>query len=131
MEELEGGSWTQYQKLVLKLLEQHDEKLDTLRIQLSESKGDSGSIRESISSMKQDIDILLNLVRDGSPGVASILTRIDHLEGGLSNLKSNDEQKKKDVKEIQNYRRALFISVMGILATVIWSLVQRFYLEGK
>ena len=127
----ENGSWTQYQKLVLKLLEQHDEKLEALRKQLATSVNDRVVITENINSMKEDITFLLGLIRDGSIGVTPILTKIDHIETELKTLKEQEANRAKEINDIKSYKRALFLSILGILASVGWDILQRLVLAGK
>lgn len=121
--ENESGSWTQYQKLVLRLLEQHDEKLEELRVKLSDSKQDRVYLKESLSSMKEDIVILFQLVRDGTPHVSSTLSRVDHLEADVKDFKDKEVVREKEKSDLQSYKRALFIAIIGVMASTGWEIL--------
>jgi hypothetical protein len=131
MPEADNGSWTQYQKLVLKLLEQHDEKLETLRKQLADSASDKAVISENITSMKEDIDCLLGLIRDGSMGSIPIITRVASIEADLYTLKQENLAKAKETIGLIAYKRALFVSIMGIIAAVGWDIIRMIFMAGK
>lgn len=121
----EGGSWAEYQKLVLKLLEQHDEKLEELSLKLINADSDHALHRETIESLKKDTSFLLGLVRDGLSGSESIIQRINALEKELANLKRMEQKVERDTLDARAYKRALSISILGICASVIWDIVSK------
>jgi hypothetical protein len=127
-----GGTWTQYQKLVLKLLEQHDEKLESLRRQLADSEHDKTILEENFNSLKQDVDFLLTIVRDGSSGSISLLSRLESIDYEIRALKKCEEDRnstqKSDKDNLVAWKRALFIAIMGILLNIGWGLVQTIYI---
>ena len=131
MSDTENGTWNQYQKLVLKLLEQHDEKLEALRKQLSDTASDKAVIYENINSLKEDVDFLLGVIRDGSAGITPVITRMDHIESEIKILKEVEIKRADELKSLKDYTRALFISIVGILASVAWSILEKFILVGK
>lgn len=131
MSDTENGTWNQYQKLVLKLLEQHDEKLEALRKQLSDTASDKAVIYENINSLKEDVDFLLGVIRDGSAGITPVITRMDHIESEIKILKEVEIKRADELKSLKDYKRALFISIVGILASVAWSILEKFILIGK
>lgn len=120
----ESGTWAQYQKLVLKLLEQHDEKLEALRKQYSEIDSEKAADKKYISSLKGDVDLLLTLIRDGTSNVRPLLSRLENIERELKVLQDLEVTKSKELNDIRGYKRALFISIMGILATIGWDILQ-------
>jgi hypothetical protein len=125
----DNGSLTQYHKLILQLLEQHDQKLDDLRNQIADTGDKRAVILEQISSMKNDITILFGLIRDGSLGVTPVLTRIDHLETSIKSILEVEQNKVKTKNDTLNYRRALFISLLATAATIAWSIFQAVILK--
>lgn len=128
-----SGTWTQYQKLVLKLLEQHDEKLEALRQQLADSVNDRAAISENITSLKVDINFLLALVRDGSAGSVSILSRLDAFDHDIKALKQGEADRtvaqNTEANNIMAWKRALFIAIIGILLNVGWDVIQTLFIR--
>jgi hypothetical protein len=126
MSETGNGTWNQYQKLVLHILEQHDEKLEALRKQLSETASDKVVISENINSLKEDVNFLLGVIRDGATmGITPILTRVDTIEGDIRSLKDLEAKRADEHKSLKDYKRALFISILGILASIGWSIIEK------
>lgn len=129
-----NGTWAEYQKLVLKLLEQHDEKLEALRQQLANSRNDEATLVENINSLKSDVHFLLGVVRDGAAGSVSLLSRLEAIDHDIKALKQVEADriltKKDDDTNIVAWKRALFIAIMGILLNIGWGVIQTIYL-GK
>lgn len=121
----EGGSWAEYQKLVLKLLEQHDEKLEELSSKLANADSDHALLKETIESLKKDTAFLLGLVRDGLTGSESIIQRINALERDQAIFKKMEQKVERDTLDARAYKRALSISILGIFASVIWDIVTK------
>lgn len=131
------GTWAQYQKLVLKLLEQHDEKIESLSKQLAEAASNSGAnssvVKEKISSLREDVTMLLELVREGNSSKPSILTRIDRLDKNIttlnkdvSDLQSHNAEERLEKKDLLGFKRTVLVTIIGVLCTVAWNLIQYF-----
>jgi len=120
-----NGSWSQYQKLVLNLLEQHDERLEQLRERLAEGSGANKALTNTVNALKKDIDTLKAIVRDGSAGSPPILTRLNRLEGVIHNMEEDAREKADRLLKLQAYRWTLFVTLLGITATILWNLFER------
>lgn len=123
---MENGTWTQYQKLVLKLLEQHDEKLEILVNQLREDEADRAGIHNSIDSLKEDLDKvekLLSSLEESSSKQQRQLERLEH-EANLSRLHQKEQADEK--KELKKYKQGFLVAIAGSAITVIWEIAKHF-----
>jgi septal ring factor EnvC (AmiA/AmiB activator) len=122
----ETGSWASYQKLVLKLLEQHDEKLEQLSKQLNESDTDRARIHISILALKEDMELLKGVIRESSAISAPFATRLDRLEIRVNDLLKLEGNKQKESNETRNYRRGIIAAIVGSSLSIIWSIIEVF-----
>ncbi len=127
----EAGSWAQYQKLVLKLLEQHDEKLEELFKQLKEADSDRATIHVSLASLKEDTELLMSLIRDHekSSGHGQTIMRLEKLELKVQELSNAETLRTEESKEVQKYKRGMFTAVAGTIIAVGWDLIQHFFFK--
>lgn len=125
----EHDGWSQYQKLVLKLLEQHEEKLEDLREQCASNDIGRTTISLQVISLLNDVADLSVLLKDGSPGVIPIITKIDHIDQRISNLEETEVSKKKEIENMISHRRALLVASISIFAAVVGELIQKFWIK--
>lgn len=122
----ESGSWTQYQKLVLRLLEEHDKKLEALQEQINSSSQEKTVIAENIKVLKDEVNLLLDLVRDGSVSAPAILSRIDSIENQVQALKQIEVDRKAELTSLKTWKRSMIIAVTGVVLSVGWDIIQYF-----
>lgn len=122
-------SWAQYQKLVLKLLEQHDEKLAELQSKIIEGHENSITVINDINSLKEDVEALTALIKEGSANTVLLLSRVDKMELSINKLEITEAERKESSKALVNFKRGLVIAVAGTAITVLWEIIQ--YFIGK
>ena len=125
----EGGSWARYQELVLRLLEQHDEKLEELTKQLSDSQSDRLAIRSLIENLQRDSAALRILVKEGTLNHPPLVDRVDSLEKKIDKLIEEEAKRTTATKENAGFKKGVFIAVAGTILTITWEIVKFFFIH--
>ena len=131
MAEQDEGSWLQYSKVVLKLLEQHEQQIDILETRLSAAERDRAIILEHISSLKETSSQIYGILRDGTAGSPSVLSKLQSLESQIASLREGDSERKKRDKEITAYKVSILISIGLFALSALWDFVQKVIMAGK
>lgn len=128
----ESGSWAQYQKLVLKLLEQHDEKLEELSKKLAEDSGDHSQLTASLDNIKSEVSLLINIVRDGNTTSTPLVTRVNDIETIVKDMKLKmdeaEQAKKEHAKEAKTLKRSFFIAAAVFVLNLGWDVIKFFFM---
>lgn len=118
-----NGSWSQYQKLVLKLLEQHDSKLEELQTRISVSGEDRAVLARDITDLKENVLILQQLVRDGAKSTPSLIARVSHLEIDVEDLQKSEDLRLVKEKEYIAFKRGLIVSLIIASSSIIVNII--------
>lgn len=118
-----NGSWSQYQKLVLKLLEQHDSKLEELQTRISVSGEDRAVLARDITDLKENVLILQQLVRDGAKATPSLIARVSHLEIDVEDLQKSEDLRLVKEKEYIAFKRGLIVSLIIASSSIIVNII--------
>lgn len=108
----EEPKWSQYQLMVLRLLEEHDDKLNLLP--------ETNAKVESLSKHVENLDLIIRGGVDGH----SILTRLESLENTVKSASSLEKEAKTD----KYSRTAIVVSVVSLavmLASVVIDVILR------
>ena len=133
----ENGTWAQYQKLVLKLLEQHDHRIEQLQSGLQKGEADRASLSSTLGQLKADVSDLVDVIQKGPH---PLLIRVEAIEGKIISLQDKnkirdtdaaDKKRHEETLEIENlkHKRNMLIAWLAGGVALIWNIVE--FLVGK
>jgi hypothetical protein len=123
----ESGSWAEYQKLVLKLLEQHDEKLEKLQQELTSASADRVILTQIVAGLKDEIAVLVSIVKEGTLTDPSLTERISKLEVAVHEIKEDAKEAKKLSQDRKRERFAIMLAVVGSAIAIVWDVISKIF----
>lgn len=103
------SSWSEYQRLVLGLLETHTNEINNIQTSVSESQQTLVKLDSSISTVKDDLHSMMKIVRDGNG--SSLVIRVNYLEQKLAELILEKAEDKRKLETLQHFRRGMWVSI--------------------
>lgn len=117
---MENGSWIEYQKMVLRLLDEHDTQLNQFVERIIKIEGAVARIDSTLLTINKTLEAL-----------EAASTRLNKLEEDLENkieqLETHQSKDDKKIEENQKSRFMLWVAAFGTGLTIIWELVKKHF----
>jgi len=117
---MENGTWIEYQKMVLRLLDEHDTQLNQFVERIIKIEGAVTRIDSTLLSAQKTLEAL-----------EATCVKLNKIEEELGNkvalLETHQSKDDKKVEEDQKSRFLLWVAAFGTGLTIAWELVKKYF----
>jgi C4-type Zn-finger protein len=110
----EAGTWAEYQKLVLKLLEQHTNSIESLHRQYYDIQMQGSKMESKLQEVATAVTELTKIVKDGDDG--SMIARLKAVEEEIAETKKEKDERRKHGKAVWT---SVGISILGFVFNIV------------